>query len=102
MNHRSTYGINLVLLGVLALQLFPISPAQAWFGNSQCKKVVASANKSIGDDAILSRIIVNNRKCFNPTVVAKAQLCIKWRGNTKKPDWLINHFACEDLPSKFK
>ena len=102
MNRRSRSGIHIVLFVVLGLQLFPVSPAQAWFGNSQCKKAVASANKSIGDDAILSRIIVNNRKCFNPTVVAKAQLCIKWDGNTKKSDWLINHFACEDLPTKFK
>jgi hypothetical protein len=102
MKYRTKLGIRVVLFAVLALQLFPISPAQAWFGNSQCKKAVASANKSIGDDAILSRIIVNNRKCFNPTVVAKAQLCIKWDSNTKKPDWITNHFACMDLPSKFK
>jgi hypothetical protein len=51
MKYRTKLGIRVVLFAVLALQLFPVSPAQAWFGNSQCKKAVASANKSIGDDA---------------------------------------------------
>ena len=90
-----------VLLALIAIQLAPVSQSQAWFGNSKCKKAVASANKSV-DDAVLSRVIVNNRKCFDPIVVANAQLCMKWDWNTKKPGWMINQFACMDLPSKFK
>jgi hypothetical protein len=90
------------MLIVLGLQLLPVSSSQAWFGNSQCKKAIASANKSIGDDAILSRIIVNNRKCFDPAVVANAQLCIKWDWNTKKSGWIFNQIACTNLPKKYK
>ena len=101
MKYRTKPGVYLVMLIFLGLQLLPVSSSQAWFGNSQCKKAVASANKAT-DDAILSRIIVNNRKCFNPTVVANAQLCMKWDWNTKKPGWMMNQFACMDLPSKFK
>lgn len=102
MNNRSKGGISLAFVAVLVLQLFPISPTQAWFGNGQCKKAIASANKATSDDAVLSRIIVNNRKCFDPTVVANAQLCMKWDWNTKKSGWIFNQIACTNLPSKFK
>jgi hypothetical protein len=102
MKFRTKLGTNLLLLAIVSLQLFPISPTQAWFGNGQCKKAIASANKATSDDAVLSRIIVNNRKCFDPTVVANAQLCMKWDWNTKKSGWIFNQIACTNLPSKFK
>jgi hypothetical protein len=103
MNYRSKAGINLAFLAVLVLQLFPISPTQAWFGNGQCKKAITSANKSVSDYAILSRVILNNKKCFDPIVVANAQLCIKlnW-GSGNSLQNMKADFACSDLPKKYK
>ena len=92
-----------MFVAVLVLQLFPVSPTQAWFGNGQCKKAIASANSAVGDNyPLLTQIIANNKKCFNPTVVANAQICAKLDYGSSTLKFLQSQLACTKLPKKFK
>lgn len=92
-----------MLYTVLGLQLLPISPTQAWFNNSQCKKAIASANSAVGDNyPLLTQIITNNKKCFNPTVVANAQICARLDYGSSTLKFLQAQLACTKLPKKFK
>ena len=103
MNYRTKPGVYLVMLIVLGLQLLPVSSSQAWFGNSQCKKAIVSANKAVGDNyPVLTQIIVNNKKCFNPTVVANAQICARLDYGSSTLKFLQSELACTKLPKKFK
>lgn len=90
----------IVATGVVIL---PQQSANAWFFNNKCKKPIASANKAVKDTALLSRIILNNKSCFDPIVVANAQICVKLDFSRQSTLGFFNSsIACDELPRSYK
>ncbi len=83
--------------------ILPQSSANAWFFNNKCKKPIASANKAVRDTALLSRVILNNKNCFDPLVVANAQICVKLNFSRQSTLGILEStLACDELPKKYK
>jgi len=77
MNRKLIVSVAFTLFFFPTLSLLTAPQANAWFGNSQCKKAKTAANKAYGEIVIMPSIIINNKKCFEPSVVAMAQACAK-------------------------